>query len=249
MPFKRTFALGDIHGHWKHLEKLLEFISYDPFADRLIFLGDYIDRGLNSKITLDLVIELNSENPENVCLMGNHEDLMNSVYLQNNRLSSSIWLKLGGEETLHSFSYDSPEMLKNLDHKYSNFLAYLKPLYVDESLSLVFAHAGVNPQKSLKNQDLYDIDNGPMWVRSRFFMHPEPVQDYRVIFGHTPTFKIEQNLKGVFWKKNLVGIDTGLCYGNKLTALDVTNSNCFVAYCISQTYEKTVEIQPEDTQK
>lgn len=243
---KRTFAIGDIHGHWKHLESLLGFINYDSSCDQLIFLGDYIDRGENSKKTLDFIIELNINNPKNISLMGNHEDLLYNIYLKNNRFTETTWLFIGGQQTLTSFGFSSTSDLKQLELKYTNFLAHLKPIYIDEKNKMIFAHAGINPEKSIYNQDLYDIEKGPMWIRATFFMNPEPAIGYKVIFGHTPTYKIESGLKNVLWKKNITGIDTGLCYGNKLTALDVTNKEHFIAYYVSQSFEKSIEHQPEE---
>ncbi len=68
------YAIGDIHGCLAKVLRLLDVLHYDPTADRLIFLGDYIDRGPDSKGVLDLMLQLQQDNPSNVFLMGNHED-------------------------------------------------------------------------------------------------------------------------------------------------------------------------------
>ena len=68
------YAIGDIHGCLDKVLRLLEVLRYDPATDRLIFLGDYIDRGPDSKGVLDLMLRLQQGNPANVFLMGNHED-------------------------------------------------------------------------------------------------------------------------------------------------------------------------------
>jgi hypothetical protein len=67
------YAVGDIHGCLEKVLRLLAALRYDPAADRLIFLGDYIDRGPHSKGVLDLMLSLQRENPANVFLLGNHE--------------------------------------------------------------------------------------------------------------------------------------------------------------------------------
>jgi Calcineurin-like phosphoesterase len=66
------YAIGDIHGCLDKVVRLLEVLRYDPTIDRLIFLGDYIDRGPDSKGVLDLLLHLQQANPANVFLMGNH---------------------------------------------------------------------------------------------------------------------------------------------------------------------------------
>ncbi len=68
------YAIGDIHGCLDKVLRLLEVLRYDPAADRLIFLGDYIDRGPDSKGVLDLMLHLQQDNPANIFLMGNHEE-------------------------------------------------------------------------------------------------------------------------------------------------------------------------------
>src|SRR5262245_61424296 len=68
------YAIGDIHGCLDKVLRLLAAIRYDPATDRLLFLGDYTDRGPDSKGVLDLMLDLQRDNPANVFLMGNHED-------------------------------------------------------------------------------------------------------------------------------------------------------------------------------
>ena len=70
---RRTFAIGDIHGCLLHLERLLVAIEYGPATHRLIFLGDYVDRGPDAAGVIDRILELKAENPEIITLMGNHE--------------------------------------------------------------------------------------------------------------------------------------------------------------------------------
>lgn len=68
------YAVGDVHGCLDKLLRLLDILNYDPAGDRLIFLGDYIDRGPDSKGVVDLLLRLQHENANNIFLMGNHED-------------------------------------------------------------------------------------------------------------------------------------------------------------------------------
>lgn len=241
----RTFAIGDIHGYWQHLEKLLEFINYNPKNDRLIFLGDYIDRGEDPKKTLDLLMQLLRENPLNIALMGNHEHLMLSIISEDGQLSKSMWLSNGCDATLKAFGLSLYGTFEKLEKKYVDFLYYLKQIHIDEENKIIYAHAGVDPTKDPHKQDLFDEYRGPMWIRMDFYNNLEPANGYKVIFGHTPTFNIKTGLYNVFWDKHKIGIDTGLCYGFKLTALQILSSETFKAYQIDREFETFVENQPE----
>ena len=244
LQYSRTLAIGDIHGYWRHLEKLLEFINYNKNTDRLIFLGDYIDRGENSKKTLDLIIDLARENSKNIFLMGNHEDMMLSCTLEDGRLSKIMWLSNGAEETLQSFGVSLYVNLNTIEEKYINFLSFLKHIYIDEELKIIFSHAGIDPLKPPHKQDLLDEFRGPMWIRSDFYNNPKPAEGYKVVFGHSPTFNIKKNHYNILWENHKIGIDTGLCYGFKLSALEIIKYKPFKAYSINRNFETEIEQQP-----
>lgn len=242
-PF-RTLAIGDIHGGWSHLIKLLGFVNYKAGNDRLIFLGDYVDRGDNSKEVLDLLIDLKQKDVNTICLMGNHEDLMLSNILENGRHSRSLWFSNGCDATLKSFGLTLFGNLNTIELKYINFLQSLKQIYIDEELKMVFVHGGIDPRRPVYDQDLLNIYRGPMWIRMDFFNNPDPAPGYKVIFGHTPTYNIQRDLDGVFWDKNKIGIDTGLCYGHKLTALEIIKNQPLKAYSVDSNFKTSIEIQP-----
>lgn len=249
MPFNqqknifRTIAIGDVHGCYRHLEKLLEFVEYST-NDRLIFLGDIIDRGEDPKKTLDFCIELFKENPKSIYIRGNHEDMMLCILTGTSRHSFSLWYLNGGSETMESFDVHS-NTLDKLDLKYVNFLEYSIPLYIDEELKMIFAHGGVDPLLPVHKQNLFDEFRGPMWIRADFFRHPDPAPGYVVVFGHTPTNKIIPGLETVYWGGNKIGIDTGICYFNKLTALEIVNNKPLKAYSIDYNFNKSTETMPE----
>jgi serine/threonine protein phosphatase 1 len=242
---KKTFAIGDIHGCWRHLEALIHFINYNPAEDRLIFLGDYIDRGENPRKTIDMIMQIRDENPSTICLMGNHEDIMLSIITNDGRHKKGIWLANGCDATLSSMGLTLYGSLDKIDPKYIQFLRSLKHVYIDEKLGFVFCHAGIDPTKPVHKQDYFDQFRGPMWIREDFINSPDPAPGYRVVFGHTPVKKIQSSLETIYWEKNKIGIDTGILYGNKLTALQIVPEQRLKAYSISKEYERSTELEPE----
>lgn len=202
---ERVFIIGDVHGCLVMLQSMLEKINWRPERDRLVFIGDYIDRGGDSKGVIDLIIDLCRSTGRVHCLMGNHEGIFLD-YLNGGDISP--FLLNGGESTLNSYRkgrvLDSetqiPEdhicFLKSLDHYIE-----LKDYYV--------VHAGFRPGVRIEDQILQDL----IWIRDPFIF-----SDYdfgkRVIFGHTP-------FSEPLVMDNKIGLDTGAVYGNKLTCLEL----------------------------
>lgn len=199
---KRIFAIGDIHGCFDKLDALLSKLPISFGTDLLVFLGDYIDRGPESRRTLETVIMLKGLYPDHViCLKGNHE-WMFSRYLAG--IDKELFLINGGLKTLKEYSLPGKGLDVPVEHK--NFINALD-LFLETDF-YIFVHAGLRPGKPLSEQNPYDI----LWIREPFIS-----SDYdwgkRIIFGHTPF------LKGPFIMPNKIGIDTGAVYGRKLTAL------------------------------
>ena len=133
------YAIGDIHGCLDKVVRLLEVLRYDSATDRLIFLGDYIDRGPDSKGVLDLLLRLQRDNAANVFLMGNHEDNF-LTYLRAclTEEGASYWLAEpffagGGTATLLSYqphlrNPQDPRLLNAVPPEHVAFLMQL-PLY------------------------------------------------------------------------------------------------------------------------
>ena len=214
------YAVGDVHGCLDKVLRLLEHLNYDPAQDRLIFLGDYIDRGPDSKGVLDFMIQLQRENPANIFLRGNHEDNF-LTYLQaclvgnqaNYRLCAPFFSG-GGIATLTSYdpalrSPHDEHLMDTVPIDHRQFLAQLSLYWTDDTYIAV--HAGVRPGIPLASQDENDL----LRIRRPFLSVPHGL-DKCVIFGHTPFHQ-------VFWDVDKIGIDTGACYESagygKLTAL------------------------------
>lgn len=203
----RKFVIGDIHGNYKELENLLNKINPDFKQDTLIFLGDYIDRGPQSYKVIQLLINIqeNYGNENVVLLRGNHEQMA-----INNIKYDRIDLYNGYDKTFKDFN-------KNKDsiENYYNFFNSLPLYYEDESF--IYVHGGVRPGVTMEKQDELDL----LWIREEFYESSITFAK-PVIFGHTPTIHINGTYSPLI-KKDRIGIDTGLAYGGKLTALEIEN--------------------------
>jgi serine/threonine protein phosphatase 1 len=203
------YAIGDIHGCLEKLVRLLEVIRYDPAADRLIFLGDYIDRGPASQGVLDLLLRLQRDNPAHVFLMGNHEDNLLaylSAWMQDAETSawfSDPFFAGGGAATLRSYDPqlrhpEDPHALSVIPPAHIQFLRALPLYWTDERYIAV--HAGVRPSIPLAQQKPNDL----LRIRAPFLHTPHHLGRY-VVFGHTPFRQVKR-------EADKIGIDTGACY-------------------------------------
>src|SRR3954465_8938650 len=129
----RTFVISDIHGNNELFREALNEVGFKK-EDKLILLGDLIDRGIDSKGVLDSVIQLLESGSNVVCLMGNHEQMLLDAPLSKNHLHH--WLLNGGDQTLNSFRINS---VYKIPPKYLDLINTFK--YFDEDANFVFAHA------------------------------------------------------------------------------------------------------------
>lgn len=215
---ERIYAIGDIHGCADALDRLMALICEDEaagaLANRLIFLGDYVDRGPDSRGVVERLIAIGKERPGTVFLKGNHEAAMLDFLAA--PVSGGDWLHWGGAETLHSYGVDNvwrrpPEDLAaalgaRLPRAHLNFL---RNLSLSECRGdYFFVHAGVKPGVPLDAQEEDDL----LWIREEFHDAPAPARpDKVVVHGHHPVRKPVD----AGWR---IDIDTGACYGGKLTA-------------------------------
>jgi serine/threonine protein phosphatase 1 len=189
-----TYVVGDIHGCLGPLERLLTKIA-PRSDDEVVFVGDYIDRGPQSREVVDRLLGLPFRC---VFLLGNHERMLLDFLAGEDE---EIYLENGGRATLASYGGDP-------DHIPAAHLAFfrrLQPMY--ETPDYLFVHAGIRPLVPVTEQDLQDL----IWIRQEFFKfigkYPKPV-----VFGHTP-------LRQVLMADDRIGIDTGCVFGGKLTCL------------------------------
>lgn len=222
------YAIGDIHGCLDKVKRLIDHVKYDPAADRLIFLGDYIDRGPASKGVLDLMLDLKRGNASNVFLMGNHEDnFLTYIQACKSRMGTSYWLKEpffagGGIATLQSYipHLQDPyaeHLIDAIPPEHLSFLIDLQLYWTDETYIAV--HAGVRPGIPLKQQ----YENDLLRIRAPFLRNPHGLGKC-VVFGHSP-------FPAPLRHPDKVGIDTGACYEamgyGKLTAFCLQSQQTF----------------------
>ena len=121
---KKKFAISDIHGCNITFNALLEKIDLQK-TDELYLLGDYVDRGPNSKGVIDTILELQSEGFFVKCLKGNHEDAMIKSLHDTDMLYN--WFHWGGIQTLESFG---TRFLDRIEDKYWDFLNNLELMFL-----------------------------------------------------------------------------------------------------------------------
>lgn len=201
----KKFVIGDVHGNYEELMDLLDKINPNLRQDKLIYLGDYIDRGPQSYKVIRFLIDLqNKYGKEHVVLLrGNHEDMA----IEN--------IEHGSIDCFNGYDITFMDFNKNND-SIENYYEFFKglPLYYEDE-SFIYVHGGIKPGIAMEKQDDYDL----LWIREEFF-ESSLTFIKPVIFGHTST----NNIIGTFSpfiKKDRIGIDTGIAYGGRLTALEI----------------------------
>lgn len=209
---KRLFAIGDVHGCFDSLKKLIETKIQLQKSDKLILLGDYIDRGNKSKEVIDYIIELQEKEFDIVPLLGNHEAMLLDAF--DNERNISQWIYNGGNETLKSFEIES---ITSIDPKYLKFFKELKYYYsLDEFL---FVHAGFNNEIVNPFDDYFCM----LWKCREDYNH-SLLKDKTIVHAHCPVTsaicdkRIRDNL-------DVINIDTGCVYAymegfGRLTAVE-----------------------------
>jgi serine/threonine protein phosphatase 1 len=216
----RIYAIGDIHGRLDLLDQVLARIDADaalhPASIAIrVFLGDYIDRGPDSKRVLDRLISYHVAQPT-ICLMGNHEAYLQE-FLKNPDVLSE-WRHYGGLDTLLSYGLAptvvidarrqrelSSDLAKVLLSSHRAFLNNLKPYFI--SGDFFFVHAGVRPGICITQQSKDDL----LWIR-RDFLSCEDDFGKMVVHGHSPV--LEPDIR-----PNRINIDTGAYATGRLTCL------------------------------
>ncbi len=201
----KTFVIGDIHGCYRTLWELLNAITPDPDNDALIFLGDYINRGPDSRRVVSELISLKKRFKHFIALMGNHEQIWLN-FLEGSE--KDFFLRMGGKQTLQSYQLEplpAGPVREFIPQDHFDFFDNLLTSWEDESY--IYVHAGMQPEVPLA----YQSTDWLLWAREKFI---QSNYDFgkTVIYGHTPfkTPRVEMNK---------IGIDTGAVYGGKLTCL------------------------------
>ena len=198
----RTYAVGDIHGSLGKLQALVAQCEEDAAGRPLtfVFLGDYIDRGPDSRGVIACLIELQARLPV-TALMGNHEAL--ALEAIDSSMNAGHWQLEGGDKTLRSYGVARAQ---DLPGQHIAWLRSLRLTYDDGRR--LYVHAGVDPEKPLDAQDDVEL----LWIREPFL---SDARDYGrlIVHGHTPTKTGLPDLR-----TNRLNLDTGAVFGRALTA-------------------------------
>ena len=198
----RLFAIGDIHGCFKSFQILLEQNIKLLYNDKVILLGDYIDRGPQSREVIDYIFDLQIKGYNIVPLLGNHEAMLIDAF--DNSGLTSIWIQNGGSETLRSFNIES---LNDIGSKYIEFFKRLPYYYNFEEY--LFVHAGFNDGSPDPFSDKYSM----IWVCNLVYENPL-LKNKIIIHGHRP-IPVEVCKEIVQSNKNVINLDTCCVYSNK----------------------------------
>ena len=206
------YAIGDIHGCEKSLEKLLNKIPLTK-EDTLVFLGDYIDRGPDSKGVIDLLIDLSKNHPNTVFIKGNHEWMFHEFYTNRDQKSWELWEYNGARRTVENYGD-----IDNIPSSHLQFIEKTKIYHMQDGY--FFVHAGIKPGIPIKNQKAKDM----LWIRDEFIYSSNPLKDSIVVFGHTP-------MEHPLIKDDKIGVDTGCVYGGYLTCIRLEDKKIFQERC------------------
>ncbi|WP_051328871.1 metallophosphoesterase [Geminicoccus roseus] len=219
----RIYAIGDVHGRLGLLRKLEGIIAADHHARGdscqpwIVYLGDYVDRGAESRQVIQHLIDGPPEGFEAIHLLGNH-DLWLREFLEDPAYGPS-WYKHGGDATLLSYGVrmdpsKSEEarfkeaqlaMRGRVPHEHRRFLSGLELGFSIGDYFMV--HAGIMPSKPFDQQSVEDL----LWVREPFLSHDNELAKV-VVHGHTVEDRPTE-------RRHRIGIDTGACWTGMLSAL------------------------------
>jgi len=226
------YAIGDIHGCLNELtslhKKILANDRFNVKEDLLIYLGDYIDRGLKSKEVIDQIIKLKNNKIKIIHLMGNHDEFMVD-FLFNKINNIKNWLNFGADQTFKSYDIEIVEFIKDgfeddiigglrnillekMDNNHIDFFNNLEITFSTEKY--LFVHAGINPEKNLAEQNKKDY----LWSRSSDFFHKDFKAEKIIVHGHTPE-------KDIIDLPGRINVDTGCFFSGKLSCVCLSDIN------------------------
>lgn len=199
----RTFVVGDLHGCYTTLQDAIEDLQINFEEDKVVFLGDYIDRGPFPIKTLKFVKNLVEKYPKNVvAIKGNHEDMCYNYFM----FKDDIWMSNGHRTT-------KADLLLLPEEEVFELLKWMNSLphrYEDDNFR--YCHSG-NWSQAI---DIYGYDMA-LWDRDWMRRPCDPSSDKPIVFGHTPFD--EYQIIG-----NNYGIDTGAVFGNGLSVLAIDHT-------------------------
>ena len=226
-----TYVIPDIHGHADKLADALQLIEKDGGKDaKIVFLGDYIDRGPDSKTVVQMLIDGRKDGRNWVFLKGNHDRMMDFALQDPPRSDPQFrpgysWLheRLGGLETLASYGVEFTEGRSHSDllgearelvpQDHLDFVRSLDLFHIMDGL--LFVHAGIRPDVALENQTEQDL----LWIRQDFH-NSMAIHPWLVVHGHTM-------VKAPTHYGNRINLDAGAGAGRRLAVAVFEGRDCF----------------------
>lgn len=226
------YVIPDIHGHADKLAHALDLIEAEGGPDtKVVFLGDYIDRGPDSKGVLQQLIDGRDAGKNWTFLKGNHDRLMEYFFadpmlFDPQFLIGYSWFheRLGGVETLASYGVEVREGRRHFevlaearDAVPQSHLDFLKGLELTHQADeCLFVHAGIRPEVPLDQQAEQDL----VWIREEFHSYTKP-HPWLVVHGHTV-------VKAPTHYGNRINLDAGAGYGRPLLAAVIEGRDCWI---------------------
>lgn len=207
----RIYAVGDIHGRRDLLDALHALIiedwrEHDAERGIIVYVGDYIDRGSDSRGVIEALLAPAPAGLERCFLKGNHEQMLEQFLAD--PAAGKAWRHLGGLETMLSYGVDigrgvgdeaietlAPRLAERLPESHRQFLDALQPSV--RFGDYFFCHAGVRPGVPLDQQAQADL----LWIRTEF-LNSRADHGAVVVHGHSPTDQVEL-------RANRINVDTG----------------------------------------
>jgi serine/threonine protein phosphatase 1 len=217
------YAIGDIHGRSDLLGPMIDRLEAehpapDPAAPPIVvFLGDYVDRGPDSRGVIEMLMQRRPRGFERRYLLGNHEAML-LKFIQD-PIENRHWLTQGGMPTLISYGVPVPPAVASraaLKEAGDLFRDAMPPDHLEFILGLeryvvlgdyAMVHAGIDPNKPMQSQ----TDAELLWIRKKFLENRRR-HDYMIVHGHTPT-------DAPYKDERRIGVDTGAYASGRLTAV------------------------------
>ena len=227
-PGKRVYAIGDVHGRNDLLCDLLAQIrrhaTCAPWAENiLVLLGDYVDRGPQSRAVIDTLLGLNWPDWQFIFLRGNHDQAVLDFLADASFYPG--WRPYGADKTLLSYGVVPPRsdnkvelararnaLAVGMSRAHVGFLQTLRLLHVEDDY--LFAHAGIRPGVPVERQAAEDL----LWIRDEFLNCAQDLPK-KVVHGHTPA-------DHPFIARHHISVDTAAHATHRLTAAILEDDNC-----------------------
>lgn len=214
MSMPLTYAIGDVHGRSDLLTAIIDFVERDAVRrgrlPRIVFLGDIVDRGRDSKGCLNILGRVLSDHPGSTFVRGNHDDWF-LRFLEDDRRDLYSWFHDGGRQTLDSYCGLDMDPARQfiLKHHPDHLHLLRQSIFIFDEDPILFVHAGIRPSAPIAKQAPKDL----LWIREPFLDHHGSL-DRVVVHGHAV---MEEGRPVV--TENRISMDTGGCSSGRLSVL------------------------------